>query len=491
MAIGGGVQGESAAVRTPVVRGCRFFLGHGPGLVRHGSKPQRDIARDPGVETAIAAALRPFEAARDYPPNQVLLGGLDPRALLALSRPWFVGAPARDHRGPHGEIVPESELLALMKACDQFNLLALDRELVDAARPALAVHPLVSPADLDRLGPGATAAEIAGRMAGPLPALPLVLPSGRRVGCAVAGQEGDATLSPEVLLENLAAKATASMALRGLLADLGEDPAAVEYVINTGEEAVGDRYQRGGGNLGKAVAEQTGCARATGVDVKGFCCGPLHGMILAAGLVAAGVFERVAVVGGCALAKLGMKYQGHLNAGQPVLEDTLVGFAALLAPDDGSSPRLRLDGLGRHTVAAGASPKAIVEHLVRDPLQRLGLKFRDVDRYATELHNPELTEPSGTGNVPLLNYRLIAGLAALAGEIAPAEVDRFVLDHGLPGFSPTQGHIASAIPYLAHGLEALTAGRIERALFLAKGSLFLGRMTQMADGMSFLLEANA
>jgi hypothetical protein len=93
--------------------------------------------------------------------------------------------------------------------------------------------------------------------------------------------------------------------------------------------------------------------------------------------------------------------------------------------------------------------------------------------------------------VPLLNYRLIAGLAALAGEIAPAEVDRFVLDHGLPGFSPTQGHIASAIPYLAHGLEALTAGRIERALFLAKGSLFLGRMTQMADGMSFLLEANA
>jgi len=26
-------------------------------------------------------------------------------------------------------------------------------------------------------------------------------------------------------------------------------------------------------------------------------------------------------------------------------------------------------------------------------------------------------------------------------------------------------------------------------MFLAKGSLFLGRMTQMADGLSFLLEA--
>ena len=90
--------------------------------------------------------------------------------------------------------------------------------------------------------------------------------------------------------------------------------------------------------------------------------------------------------------------------------------------------------------------------------RRLGLKFRDVDRYATELHNPELTEPSGSGNVPLLNYRLIGGLAALAGEIAPAEVDAFVTTHGLPGFAPTQGHIASAIPYLAHALDGLRRG---------------------------------
>jgi hypothetical protein len=293
-----------------------------------------------------------------------------------------------------------------------------------------------------------------------------------------------------VLLENLASKATATMALRGLLAEIGEDPDAVDYVINTGEEAVGDRYQRGGGNLAKAVAEQSGCRRATGVDVKGFCCGPVHGLVIAASLVAAGVFERVAVVAGCSLAKLGMKYQGHLRAGQPVLEDTLAGFAALLGPDDGHAPHLRLDALGRHAVAAGSSQKAIVEHLVGEPLRRLGLKFRDVDRYATELHNPELTEPSGSGNVPLLNYRLIGGLAALAGEIAPAEVEAFVAAHGLPGFAPTQGHIASAIPYLAHALADLREGRIQRAMFLAKGSLFLGRMTQMADGMSFLLEAN-
>jgi hypothetical protein len=480
----------AAAGRSPVVRGCRFFLAHAPGLVRHGSKPHRDIARDPAVGAAIDAALRPFAAARDYPPNQVLLGGLDPGALARLPRPWFATPPVRVCRGPHGEIATEDEMLALMKTCDQFDLVALDRELVEQAGAALARHPLLSATDLERLGPGATPAQIAERLAGPLPAVPLVQAGGRRVGCVMAGHEEDATLAADVLLENLASKATAAMALRGLLADIGESPDAIDYVINTGEEAVGDRYQRGGGNLAKAVAEHGGCRRATGVDVKGFCCGPVHGLVLAASLVAAGVFDRVAVVAGCSLAKLGMKYQGHLRAGQPVLEDTLVGFAALLAPDDGLSARLRLDALGRHTVAAGSSQKAIVERLVGEPLRRLGLKFRDIDRYATELHNPELTEPSGSGNVPLLNYRLIGGLAALAGEIAPAEVDAFVAAHGLPGFAPTQGHIASAVPYLAHALADLRAGRIQRAMFLAKGSLFLGRMTQMADGMSFLLEAN-
>ncbi|MGQ0572535.1 MAG: DUF5940 domain-containing protein, partial [Armatimonadota bacterium] len=59
-----------------------------------------------------------------------------------------------------------------------------------------------------------------------------------------------------------------------------------------------------------------------------------------------------------------------------------------------------------------------------------------------------------------------------------------------PGFAPTQGHIASAIPYLGHAWRLMREGRLRRALFLAKGSLFLGRMTRMADGISVLLEAN-
>jgi betaine reductase len=36
----------------------------------------------------------------------------------------------------------------------------------------------------------------------------------------------------------------------------------------------------------------------------------------------------------------------------------------------------------------------------------------------------------------------------------------------------------------------MLAGRIERAMVIAKGSLFLGKMTHLSDGMSFVLEAS-
>jgi betaine reductase len=58
------------------------------------------------------------------------------------------------------------------------------------------------------------------------------------------------------------------------------------------------------------------------------------------------------------------------------------------------------------------------------------------------------------------------------------------------GYAPTQGHIPSAIVYLGHALDALRAGEIRNTLLVAKGSLFLGRMTQLSDGCSFLIEMN-
>ena len=211
---------------------------------------------------------------------------------------------------------------------------------------------------------------------------------------------------------------------------------------------------------------------------------------MAAALVSSGLYEQVAVVGGCSLAKLGMKFQSHLDAGMPLLEDLLVGVAVLVSADDGVHPVLRLDSVGRHSVGAGSSQQAILGSLVAEPLLRLGLGFRDVDKYATELHNPEITEPAASGDVPAQNYRLIAALAVLSNQIAREDMPQFVRQHGMPGFSPTQGHIASAVPFLGHAIERIMAGDMQRAMFLAKGSLFLGRMTHMSDGMSFILERN-
>lgn len=85
---------------------------------------------------------------------------------------------------------------------------------------------------------------------------------------------------------------------------------------------------------------------------------------------------------------------------------------------------------------------------------------------------------------------MIAALAVMRGEAGRDELTSVAQRIGAKGFSPTQGHVASAIPLLGHLLDDLRQGNIRRAMLVGKGSLFLGRMTQLSDGMSVLLEAN-
>lgn len=475
--------------KQPVISGARLFLAHTPGLVQYGSKPSRELAKDPGLLESIRSRLRPYEAAAAYPPNRVFLGAVRCEELDNIERPWFRHQDGAQRFAPHGELMPEEEFCGLLKVCDAFQLVWLEERFAGAVKRALKKHPQMREADLERLSDGRPYSKIEAAIAPGGYAMPLCLRDGTIVGCISRAHDDDESLAADVLLENLAAKATATMAVRTLLCRLEHAFDSVEYVINTGEEAIGDRYQRGGGNLAKAIAEMCGCLMATGCDVKGFCCGPLHGLVIAGGLVSSGVCRKVVVTGGCSLPKLGMKFLGHLNQDMPILEDVLAGIAIMVEEDDGRSPVLRLDSVGRHTVDA-SSQQVIFRRLVSEPLQRLGLRFDDVDKYATELHNPEVTEPAGSGNVPQLNYRTIASLAALAGEIDRSDISRFAKAHGMPGFSPTQGHIASAVPFMGQAIDRLRSGEIQRCMFLAKGSLFLGRMTQLADGLSFILEAN-
>jgi hypothetical protein len=482
--VGGAVSAVDAG--GPVVSAATQVLAHVPGLARHGSKPRRELPRDREVEAAFLGSLRPFEDAVAYPPHQAWLGTIHPRALP--QRPWAgSGDPAASRFGPAGEIMPEEEFLGLLAAVDDFDLLTLGADTADRAAGLLAGHPLAKRLDLGKLERARGGIEAVAAEAG---SLPLHVGRERLAGAMRRADAADEALSATVLLENLAGKATATLALLHLLEDHGVEPASVDYVISCGEEAVGDRYQRGGGNMAKAVAEAAGLAEASGMDVKNFCAAPAPALVVAASLVASGVFRRVAVVAGGSLAKLGMKFQGHLRHELPVLEDVLGGTAALVEADEGVSPRVRLDGVGRHRVAAGGSNPQIMEALAVEPLERLGLSMTAVDDYATELHNPEITEAQGSGNVPERNYRTIAALAARRGDIARDQMAGFVAERGMPGFAPTQGHLASALCYLPHALTRLTTGDAARVMLMAKGSLFLGRMSQMSDGMSVLLQRN-
>jgi betaine reductase len=476
-------------VTFPTITAVANVLAHAPGLVRYGSKPLRDIAHAPATREAIAARLRSYDDAVAYGPNQAFIGNLEPEALAAVPRPWF-DAPDRSasSTGAFGDLISEGELLGLLKLCDRARLVHLDGVTLNDAAARLGERGIVTPAEMDALAPADAAAIDALERSGE--AIPLFL-DGLVVGSIGRGHEEDEALTANVLLENLVAKATGVLALRRLLKMVAGRVGAgdVDFVLAGSEEAVGDRYQRGGGNLAKAIAESAGITTATGFDVKAFCASTLYAVFNAAALIQAGVFSRVVVVAGGSLAKLGMKYRAHVGKQMPILEDVLAGMAILVEGSRPGDPGIRLDTLGLHTIATGSAQQAIVEALVVNPLAKAGYRLSDVDRYATEMHNPEVTEPAGSGDVPRGNYRLIAALGAMRGEIPRDGINDFIARHGMPGYAPTQGHIASAVCYLAHALRAMRAGTMRRALFMAKGSLFLGRMTEASDGVSFLLEA--
>jgi betaine reductase len=478
---------------TVTVRGVACVLVHAPGLVPHGSKPSRELAAE-GAESPLLSTirdhLRTFDEAAAYAPNQAFIGNLRPEALFDHPRPWWGPENLVEPRrfGPFGEVMPEGEFHGLLRLADEFDLVHLTADVANASAARLRDHPLYASADLQKLVCESDVRVVEG--ASKPGNVALQDRTGRLVGYATPGYEGDLSQSADILLENLAAKATGSLALRHLLRISGTAPGGVDFLLGCGEEAVGDRYQRGGGSLSKAMAEMAAFPNADGVDVKAFCCAPVHAAVIGGALVSAGVHQNVAVVGGGSLAKLGMKFRGALSRDVPILEDSLAALAILLGPDDGTSdPRLRLDVVGKHDVSVGGAPKPLYEALVLQPLARAGLTIPEVDRYAVELHNPEITEAGGSGNVARTNYRTIASLGVLAGQIPRDGVERFEREHGMPGYVATQGHIPAALPYLAHAREEMRAGRMRRAMFVAKGSLFLGKMTNMADGMSLLVES--
>ena len=476
----------------PVLKASSYILIHTPDTLKHyGSTQVATRAKDSHDDylKQLNRHLRDFKQVVNYAPNQCYIGNLLPDQLTEINQPWYGEANLLEGKrfGELGELMPEDEFYGLVKHVDSFDLVKLTAAFTKQVQEKLAEHPIFSQQNL-ALGAGNELSEIKHLLA-EQDAAPLYFKD-QLVGCIKRAHESDKNLNSHVMLENLMAKASAYLAIINLQAKSGVDLSTVEYVVECSEEACGDINQRGGGNFAKAIAESAGCINATGVDMRSFCAGPTHALVNSAALVKAGVYKNVLVVAGGSVAKLGMNGKDHVKKEMPVLEDVLGGFAALITANDGLSPVIRTDVIGRHKVGTGSSPQAVISSLVTEPLDQNKLKLVDIDRYSVEMQNPEITKPAGAGNVPEANYKMIAALGVKRGDLEKKDLMDFVKKHGMPGFAPTQGHIPSGIPFLGHAIKMMADNTIEKAMIIGKGSLFLGRMTNQFDGVSFLLEKN-
>jgi betaine reductase len=186
-----------------------------------------------------------------------------------------------------------------------------------------------------------------------------------------------------------------------------------------------------------------------------------------------------------------MNSKKHIEKGFPVLEDAMGAFAILVEAGESTEGGIiiRNDITGIHRIGSGSSPQHVIQNLVADPLEKAGIEFAGVGYYAPELHNPEVTEAGGAGNVTLANLKMIAAMAVMKKQIERTDINDFVKDHGSSGWAPTQGHIPSGMPALGWIARWFESGRINNAMIIGKGSLFLGRMTGLFDGVSILLES--
>ena len=464
-----------------VIKGAGYILAHTPDMVlQNGTTQTTERIVNPESEylKELPSHIRDWNTVLSYWPNQVYIGNKTPDELAAIPQPWCdKTCDVNDRYGRYGQMMPQEEFLLLMQACDVFSLVMLEKSFVATHKAAFAANPLIDETIVARL--------VAEEHSEPL------FDNGKLVGCVNRAHDIDVNLSAHVMHENIVSKASSVLALLAALKNAGVDKNDVEYVIDCCEEACGDMNQRGGGNFAKAAAEIAGLSNATGSDVRGFCAGPSHALIDAASLVTAGTFKCVVVTAGGCTAKLGMNGKDHVKKGLPILEDMIGGFAIVLTQDDGVSPEINLNIVGRHTVGTGSAPQAVITSLVTESLDRNGLKITDVDKFSPEMQNPDITKPAGAGDVPLANYKMIAALAVKRGEIGRADIATFADKYGMTGWAPTQGHIPSGVPAIGYFRDKIMAGDFKRCMIIGKGSLFLGRMTNLFDGASFIIQANS
>ena len=198
---------------TVVVRAAAMTLAHAPELVRYGSKPHRMLLDDHGGDAAarLAGARRSYEQAVAYLPSRVFIGAERPDVLWDAARPsWGVPPNGASPRGPLRRGARAGRSLRPPAARSTASRSCSSRRASPSGRAARCAATRCSRRHAERVVPAALA-DIEAAVAGG--ALPLY-DGGELVGSLRGDHDLDDTLSPHVLLENLACKATADARAR-------------------------------------------------------------------------------------------------------------------------------------------------------------------------------------------------------------------------------------------------------------------------------------
>jgi betaine reductase len=261
-----------------VVKGVGYIMVHVPDFVRYGSKPVRDIEEDGTILEKVNKSIRSYEDAVNYAPNQVFIGNMHPDDLKKVQKPWYRNLLQKATRkGKFGEIYPEDEFYAWLKIADDFNLILFEPEFTKAIREKTVSDPFMNEKRNKKLGDGVPMDKIM-KVIQEEGALPLYY-HGKIIGAIKRDHDKDDTLKAHVLLENMVSKASGSLAMLHLLKQVSLKPEDVDFVLDCTEEAIGDRYQRGGGSMSKAMAEFCECMTASGCDIRAFCCAPNYAIV--------------------------------------------------------------------------------------------------------------------------------------------------------------------------------------------------------------------
>lgn len=473
-----------------VLKNASYVLVHTPDMILHNGTTQtteKQVNPESEYLKNIEKSYRTFDEVVNYAPNQTYIGNMTPTELAELGDTWVDVKIEGKRTGKFGEILPEKEFLLLLKICDKFDLVMLEESFLESAIEDYKKSQIFQENDIKGLK-GHSIEDIKKALQEHNEGL---YHNQQLIGCVKKAHDIDVNLSAHTMLENLVVKASGVAAFRELILNHNIDASSIDYIIECSEEACGDMNQRGGGNFAKSIGEMGGAINATGCDVRGFCAAPTHALINAASLVKSGTYDNVVIVAGGATAKLGMNGKDHVKKGLPILEDVLGAFAILISKNDGVSPVIRTDLVGKHTVGTGSSPQAVMNALIVEPLEKAGLKIGDIDKYSVEMQNPDITKPAGAGDVPEGNYKMIGAIGVKRGDLARTELKDFIVKHGMKGWAPTQGHIPSGVPYCGFAIDDLTTGELNKVMVVGKGSLFLGRMTNLFDGVSIIIERNS